>query len=427
MDKTFAFHTLGCKLNFSESSSIAQTLRQKGYQQVEFKEQADLYVINTCSVTEIAEKKSRQFISQAHHRNPQADIFVVGCYSELKSKEISMLDGVKAVLGNTEKFKLLEFIDNKTESRIASGNVLNNNEFFPSFSEGDRTRSFFKIQDGCDYYCSYCTVPYARGHSRSATIEQTIETAKTIASKGIKEIILSGINLGDFGSKNNETLLDLLKELVEIEDIKRIRLSSIEPNLLNDDIINFVSLSDKMMPHFHIPLQSGSNEILTKMKRRYDTALFVNRIETIVNKIPDSFIAVDVIAGFRGETQELFEQTYDLLNSLPIAFIHVFTYSDREKSLSTNFVEKIDVKERKLRSKKLQELSNIKKTEFYNKYINDARHVLFESSQSKGYIGGFTDNYLRVNTLYDKKLVNTISKAKLKSIDINTVFDCNLE
>ncbi len=427
MDKTFAFHTLGCKLNFSESSSIAQTLRQKGYQQVEFKEQADLYVINTCSVTEIAEKKSRQFISQAHHRNPQADIFVVGCYSELKSKEISMLDGVKAVLGNTEKFKLLEFIDNKTESRIASGNVLNNNEFFPSFSEGDRTRSFFKIQDGCDYYCSYCTVPYARGHSRSATIEQTIETAKTIASKGIKEIILSGINLGDFGSKNNETLLDLLKELVEIEDIKRIRLSSIEPNLLNDDIINFVSLSDKMMPHFHIPLQSGSNEILTKMKRRYDTALFVNRIETIVNKIPDSFIAVDVIAGFPGETQELFEQTYDLLNSLPIAFIHVFTYSDREKSLSTNFVEKIDVKERKLRSKKLQELSNIKKTEFYNKYINDARHVLFESSQSKGYIGGFTDNYLRVNTLYDKKLVNTISKAKLKSIDINTVFDCNLE
>lgn len=427
MDKTFAFHTLGCKLNFSESSSIAQTLRQKGYQQVEFKEQADLYVINTCSVTEIAEKKSRQFISQAHHRNPQADIFVVGCYSELKSKEISMLDGVKAVLGNTEKFKLLEFIDNKTESRIASGNVLNNNEFFPSFSEGDRTRSFFKIQDGCDYYCSYCTVPYARGHSRSATIEQTIETAKTIASKGIKEIILSGINLGDFGSKNNETLLDLLKELVEIEDIKRIRLSSIEPNLLNDDIINFVSLSDKMMPHFHIPLQSGSNEILTKMKRRYDTALFVNRIETIVNKIPDSFIAVDVIAGFPGETQELFEQTYDLLNSLPIAFIHVFTYSDREKSLSTNFVEKIDVKERKLRSKKLQELSNIKKTEFYNKYINDARHVLFESSQSKGYIGGFTDNYLRVITLYDKKLVNTISKAKLKSIDINTVFDCNLE
>lgn len=426
MDKTFAFHTLGCKLNFSESSSIAQSLRQKGYHQVEFKEQADLYVINTCSVTEIAEKKSRQFISQAHHRNPQADIFVVGCYSELKAKEISMLDGVKAVLGNTEKFKLLDFVDNN-EKEIASGNIFNTDEFFPSYSQGDRTRSFFKVQDGCDYYCSYCTVPYARGHSRSATIAQTTETAKTIASKGIKEIILSGINLGDFGSKNNETLLELLKELVKIEALKRIRLSSIEPNLLNDDIINFVSISDKMMPHFHIPLQSGSDEILAKMKRRYDTALFVNRIETIINKIPDSFIAVDVIAGFPGETQELFDETYNLLKRLPIAFIHVFTYSDREKSISTNFGEKIDIKERKLRSKLLQDLSNQKKIEFYNNHINDIRPVLFESSQNKGYIGGFTDNYIRVKTVYNKNLVNIITKTKLKSIDINTVFDCNLE
>lgn len=413
--KTVAFHTLGCKLNFSETSTIARNLLDNGYQRVEFNQPSDVYVINTCSVTANADKECRTIVKNAMKANPNGFVVVVGCYAQLKPQEIAEMEGVDLVLGATEKFNIVEYLDdlNKQEDTIIHSCEIEDADFYVgSYSIGDRTRAFLKVQDGCDYKCTYCTIPLARGISRSDTMENVIKNAREIAEKGIKEIVLTGVNIGDYGKgefgnkKHEHTFLELVQELDQVENIERIRISSIEPNLLRNEIIEFVSNSNRFVPHFHIPLQSGSDVILKKMKRRYLTKLYQDRIGKIREVLPNACIGVDVIVGFPGETDELFLETYNFLNSLPISYLHVFTYSERDNTQAIEFDGVVPHHVRKERNKMLRILSEKKRLAFYKTQLGSTHKVLWESDQKNGKIHGFTENYVKVETDFNESLVN---------------------
>ena len=425
--KTAAFHTLGCKLNFAETSTIARQLTGAGYEKVSFDDQAHVYVINTCSVTENADRECKFHVKRAMKANPEGLVVIVGCYAQLKPEEISAIEGVDLVLGAKEKFNILSYLDDlqKTENHglIHSCEIDEADFFIGSYSIGDRTRAFLKVQDGCDYKCTYCTIPLARGISRSDTIENVVKNAKEIAGKGIKEIVLTGVNIGDYGKgefgnkKHEHTFLDLISELDQVEGIERIRISSIEPNLLKDESIDLVSKSRSFVPHFHIPLQSGSDDLLKLMKRRYLTKLYSDRIYKIREVMPDSCIGVDVIVGFPGETEEKFLETYNFLNELPISYLHVFTYSERENTEAVEMEGVVPVPERKKRNKMLRILSEKKKMAFYQTQIGKTLPVLWEHEDKDGIMFGFTENYVRVQKPYDKNSVNQIENLKLNKIE----------
>ncbi|MCX6230995.1 MAG: tRNA (N(6)-L-threonylcarbamoyladenosine(37)-C(2))-methylthiotransferase MtaB [Bacteroidetes bacterium] len=428
MNKKVAFQTFGCKLNFAETSQISRQFVANGFEVADFKETADVYVINTCTVTSIAEKKCKTAIRAAIKRNPDAKVAVVGCFSQLKADEIQEIEGVDIIVGNNEKYKLLELITNREQNNDSGcaycdvKQMDKSDAFVPSYSSGDRTRSFLKIQDGCDYFCTYCAIPFARGRSRSDTIENIVKSAQQIAREGIKEIILTGVNIGDFGKLNNENFLQLIKALDEVDGIERYRISSIEPELLTDEIIEFVVQSKKFLPHFHIPLQSGSNKILKLMKRHYQRELFAERIYKIKTVMPDSCIAADVITGFPGETDEDFNDAVHFITSLPISYLHVFTYSERPDTLAAKLEGVVPVNIRRERSKQLQILSDRKKHEFYLQNKGRMKKVLFESDIHHGFIFGFTDNYIRVKIITDKTLINKVLDVRLKDLDSDEVF-----
>ncbi len=416
---TVAFYTLGCKLNFSETSTIARHLQEEGYKRVPFNDAADIYVINTCSVTDTADKKCRYVIHKALRTNPRAFIVVTGCFAQLKPHSLMNMKGVDLVLGSNEKFDLKNHLDNlekKAVAEVYAGNIAKDKRFMPSYSSGDRTRTFLKVQDGCDYMCSYCTIPHARGRSRNGTIAQTIEQAREAARAGAREIILTGVNIGDFGKSTGESFFDLVQTLDKVDELERIRISSIEPNLLSTDIIEFVARSKKFMPHFHIPLQSGSDKVLQLMKRRYDTALFKNRVNTIRHHLPHAFIGVDVIVGVRGETLEEFETTRAFLSSLDVSQLHVFTYSERANTQALKIEHHVPVDERKRRSQVLHQLSDEKLKDFYRRFVGKTAPVLFEAQHSNGTMLGFTHNYIRIEAPYNPKLTNQIAEVKLTKV-----------
>jgi len=419
--KKVAFYTLGCKLNFAETSSLARMFDPVEYKIVDFKEKADIYIINTCTVTANADKKSRNSIYRAIKKNDEALIVAVGCYSQLHADKIAEIDGVDLVLGSNEKFNLTEYIDKyyAEKKAIYKCDYNNINTFLPAYSLGDRTRSFLKVQDGCDYFCTYCTIPFARGKSRNISIADIVEQAKEIAKNDIKEIVLTGVNIGDFGKTTNETFLDLLKQLHNVDGIERYRISSIEPNLITEEIIQFVASSKKFMPHFHIPLQSGCNKILSLMQRKYNRELFAEKVETILKHIPHAGIGTDVIVGFPGETEYDLNDTYDFLNNLNLSYLHVFTYSERKGTKSVKFAGKVSPQEKKLRSEKLHHLSEIIETKFAKANIGSKRKVLFENYNKNGIMYGYTDNYIRIQTPFNKQLSNQIVEVKLKQTDIN--------
>ena len=405
-----AFHTMGCKTNFSDTSTISNEMLSHGYQKVSYKEEADIYVLNTCSVTENADKEARKLIRQARRRNPYAKIAVIGCYAQLQPDQISNIAGVDLVLGSSEKFNLLTHLNSlndNNQSKIVRLPINQNNSFQSSFTNGERTRSYLKIQDGCNYNCSFCTIPLARGRSRSDTIENTVKIAQNIADSGAKEIVLTGINIGDFGSTNNENFFQLIKTLDNLKGIERFRISSIEPNLLSNDIISFCANSNKFVPHFHIPLQSGSDSILQSMKRRYNTDLYKSRVEHIKKIIPDCCIGVDVIVGYPGEKEDHFEQTYSFIESMDVSYLHVFSYSKRKDTFAVSLNDQVTKERKEYRSKALHHLSNKKKKQFYNQYINKIRPVLVEQSIN-GKIQGFTDNYIKVNVDQELSCYNKI-------------------
>ncbi len=405
-----AFHTMGCKTNFSDTSTISNEMLSHGYQKVSYKEEADIYVLNTCSVTENADKEARKLIRQARRRNPYAKIAVIGCYAQLQPDQISNIAGVDLVLGASEKFNLLTHLNSlndNNQSKIVRLSINQNNSFQSSFTNGERTRSYLKIQDGCNYNCSFCTIPLARGRSRSDTIENTVKIAQNIADSGAKEIVLTGINIGDFGSTNNENFFQLIKTLDNLKGIERFRISSIEPNLLSNDIISFCANSNKFVPHFHIPLQSGSDSILQSMKRRYNTDLYKSRVEHIKKIIPDCCIGVDVIVGYPGEKEDHFEQTYSFIESMDVSYLHVFSYSKRKDTFAASLNDQVTKERKEYRSKALHRLSNKKKKQFYNQYINKIRPVLVEQSIN-GKIQGFTDNYIKVNVDQELSCYNKI-------------------
>ena len=413
--KRIAFHTLGCKLNYSETSTISRDLIHNGFEKVDYQDTADIYVINTCSVTDNADKEARKLIRKAKRSNPSANIAVIGCYAQLNPDEIADIDGVDIVIGAEEKFNLLEHLNElsvKEEKMILGSDIDNVHLFEPSYSIGDRTRSYLKIQDGCDYTCSFCTIPLARGKSRSGTINATIALAKEVALAGAKEIVLTGVNIGDFGAGSDETLLDLLIELDEIEGVQRFRISSIEPNLLNNDIITFCNMSKKFVPHFHIPLQSGSNKILKAMRRRYDRDLYEDRINSIKSLNSDTCIGVDVMVGFPGESDEDFLETYNFLNELDISYLHVFTYSERQNTYAIQINETIPKPVKAERSKTLHALSNKKRRLFYDQFISTKRDVLFENVRN-GKLLGHTDNYIKVEVDKYQNRSNQIHSIKL--------------
>jgi threonylcarbamoyladenosine tRNA methylthiotransferase MtaB len=417
--KRAAFYTLGCKLNFSETSSIAGTFNEVGFERVDFDEEADVYVINTCSVTNQGDKSSRNIIRQAVRKHPNAMVIVVGCYSQLKPEEVGQLEGVDLVLGTQEKFKIPEYLGNlkkKKTTEIRTTRLPDIKSYHEAFSWGDRTRSFLKVQDGCDYYCSFCTIPYARGRSRNDSIENTVNEARKAVAKGFKEIVLTGVNIGDFGKSTDENFLDLLKALEKTEGLERLRLGSIEPNLLKDDIIELVAGSKVLMPHFHIPLQSGSDEVLSLMKRRYSTKLFERRIERIRELVPHAFIGVDVIAGTNGETEKLFQESYDFINELEISQLHAFTYSERSGTQALKIPWKVDKENRKRRTQMYINLSEKKLRSFYEKNLGTNRTVLFEAQKNGDEMSGFTENYVKVETAFNESLVNELKEVKLKSI-----------
>ena len=405
-----AFHTMGCKTNFSDTSTISNEMLSHGYQKVSYKEEADIYVLNTCSVTENADKEARKLIRQARRRNPYAKIAVIGCYAQLQPDQISNIAGVDLVLGASEKFNLLTHLNSlndNNQSKIVRLPINQNNSFQSSFTNGERTRSYLKIQDGCNYNCSFCTIPLARGRSRSDTIENTVKIAQNIADSGAKEIVLTGINIGDFGSTNNENFFQLIKTLDNLKGIERFRISSIEPNLLSNEIISFCANSNKFVPHFHIPLQSGSDSILHSMKRRYNTDLYKSRVEHIKKIIPDCCIGVDVIVGYPGEKEDHFEQTYSFIESMDVSYLHVFSYSKRKDTFAASLNDQVTKERKEYRSKALHRLSNKKKKQFYNQYINKIRPVLVEQSIN-GKIQGFTDNYIKVNVDQELSCYNKI-------------------
>ena len=414
--KRIAFHTMGCKLNLSETGTISRDFIQHGFQKVSYKEKADIYVLNTCSVTENANKEARKLIRQAKRRNPDSSIAIIGCYAQLKPNEISKIKGVDLVLGAKEKFNLLthlEKLDIKDKTKIVESDIRGINSFKPSYSSAERTRSFLKIQDGCNYTCSFCTIPLARGKSRSDSIKNTMETAKKITNRGAREIVLTGVNIGDFGHGTTETFYDLIQQLDTINELDRIRISSIEPNLLSTQIIDFCATSKKIMPHFHIPLQSGSNKILQSMRRRYNRELYEEKIIKIKNLIPDACIGVDVIVGFPGETDSEFYKTYDYLKELDISYLHVFSYSERENTEAIKIKDVVNFEERAERSKMLHILSNKKTHLFNDKFLNSNRLVLFESIKN-GKVIGHTDNYIQVQVDGDSKLINKILPVNLE-------------
>jgi threonylcarbamoyladenosine tRNA methylthiotransferase MtaB len=425
-----AFHTLGCKLNFSESSSLSRLFEENGYAVVDFEEKADIYVINTCSVTDFADRKCRKVVRQAQSISPHAHIIVTGCYAQLKPKEIAEIPGVDMVLGAAEKFRILDFIgelaDRDSAGIVHAAAVKEVSEFAGSFSFGDRTRSFLKIQDGCDYKCTFCTIPQARGASRSDTIENVIANAHKIASLGCREIVLAGVNIGDFGNgteviegtkpKKNELFIDLIKELDKVEGIDRIRISSIEPNLLTDEVISFVAGSQRFMPHFHIPLQSGNNKQLAEMRRRYKRELYSEKVAKIKELMPYCCIGVDVIVGFPGETDEDFLETYRFINELDISYLHVFTYSERANTPAAEMSGVVPVDVRRSRNEALRMLSEKKKRYFYEQHIGSCRPVLFEKESEGGHLSGFTDNYIKINTGFAPELVNHIKVAELQRV-----------
>ncbi len=410
-----AFHTMGCKTNFSETSTISSEMQRYGYEKVSYKDEADIYVLNTCSVTENADKEARKLIRKARRLNPFAKIAVIGCYAQLQPEQISKIPGVDLVLGASEKFNLLSHLNSlngTNESKIITSTIKNISSFQPSFTNGERTRSYLKIQDGCNYNCSFCTIPLARGKSRSDTIENTVKIAQNIADSGAKEIVLTGINIGDFGSEKDESFLQLIMMLDNLKGIERFRISSIEPNLLSDEIISFCADSNKFVPHFHIPLQSGSDSILKSMKRRYNTDLYKSRVEYIKELIPDCCIGVDLIVGYPGEGEEHFEQTKAFIENIDISYLHVFSYSQRKNTLAASLNNQVTKEHKDYRSKALHILSNKKQTEFYNQYINTIRPVLVEQSIN-GKIQGFTDNYIKVNIDKHLSCQNTIISVLL--------------
>ena len=417
--RTAAFYTLGCKLNFSETSTIARDLEEEGFARVEFEKGADIYIINTCSVTDQADKKCRNIVRKALKYNPNAFVVVIGCYAQLKPKEISSIDGVDLVLGAQEKFKISNYLNklNKNSSPVVMNKHIKHvNEFYPGYSQGDRVRSFFKVQDGCNYFCSFCTIPLARGKSRSGSVKQTILKAKELANSEVKEVVLTGVNIGDFGNGTNENFYDLIKELDKIENIDRFRISSIEPDLLSDQIIEFVHNSNKFVPHFHIPLQSGSDQLLKSMRRRYDTKLYSDKIEKIKKLMPNACIGVDVIVGYPGETDEEFNKTMNFLKSLPISYLHVFTYSERANTTAPRMGEVVPMEERRKRSKQLRILSLKLKQKFYQEQIGSQEKVLLETKEDNS-IYGFTENYIKVKIPGKIELKNNIVKVKLKELN----------
>jgi threonylcarbamoyladenosine tRNA methylthiotransferase MtaB len=424
--KKVAFYTLGCKLNFSETSTIARNFQDEGFDRVDFEEVADMYVINTCSVTENADKQFKQVVRKAMKLNDKAFIAAIGCYAQLKPEELANVDGVDLVLGATEKFKITDYINDlskKDRGEVHSCEISEADFYVGSYSIGDRTRAFLKVQDGCDYKCTYCTIPLARGISRSDELENVLKNAKEISDQNIKEIVLTGVNIGDYGKgefgnkKHEHTFLELVQELDKVEGIERLRISSIEPNLLKNETIEFVSKSRIFVPHFHIPLQSGSNEILKLMKRRYQREIYTERVNKIREVMPDACIGVDVIVGFPGETDEHFLETYHFLNEMDISYLHVFTYSERDNTEAAEMQGVVPANVRAKRSKMLRSLSVKKRRAFYESQIGTNRTVLFETENKEGYIHGFTENYVRVKTPWNPELANTLQQINLTKID----------
>ena len=424
--KKVAFYTLGCKLNFSETSTIARNFQEEGFDRVDFEEVADIYVINTCSVTDNADKQFKQVVRKALQKNDKAFVAALGCYAQLKPEELAAVDGVDLVLGATEKFKITDYINDLSKNdmgEVHSCEIEEADFYVGSYSIGDRTRAFLKVQDGCDYKCTYCTIPLARGISRSDTMENVMKNAAEISARGIKEIVLTGVNIGDYGKgefgnkKHEHTFLELVQHLDEVEGIERLRISSIEPNLLKNETIDFVSKSRTFVPHFHIPLQSGSNDILKKMKRRYLRELYVDRVTKIREVMPHACIGVDVIVGFPGETDEHFLETYHFLNDLDISYLHVFTYSERDNTEAVDMDGVVPKNVRAKRSKMLRGLSVKKRRAFYESQIGTTRTVLFEGENKEGYINGFTENYVKVITPWNPELVNTLHEVNLTKID----------
>ena len=424
--KKVAFYTLGCKLNFSETSTIARDFENENFTRVDFSESADVYVINTCSVTENADKRFKSIVRQSQKVNPEAFVIAIGCYAQLQPKQLADVDGVDLVLGATEKFKITDYLNDLTKNDIGaihSCEIEDADFYVGSYSFGDRTRAFLKVQDGCDYKCTYCTIPLARGISRSDTLQNVLSNAREITQKGIKEIVLTGVNIGDYGKgefgnkKHEHTFFELVQALDTVEGLERVRISSIEPNLLKDETIDFVAQSDNFVPHFHIPLQSGSNELLKLMRRRYMKALYVDRVARIKHKMPNACIGVDVIVGFPGETDELFLETYEFLNHLDVSYLHVFSYSERPNTVAATMEAKVPKAVRTKRSKMLRGLSVKKRRAFYESQLGTVQNVLFESENKEGYIHGFTRNYVKVKAPWNPELVNTIHDVYLKAID----------
>lgn len=418
--RTIAFHTLGCKLNFAESSYLAGIFVAKGYEQVDFREKADVYVINTCTVTRIAEKKCRNAIRMARNLNPDAIIAVMGCMSQLNDKQIEKIEGVDFIIGNDDKIKIVDLIEErhvKAETENLVLDISRLKSYYPSYSSSDRTRSFLKIQDGCDYFCTYCAIPYSRGRSRNDDISSVVAQAKILAEQGKKEVVLTGVNIGDFGKSTGESFLDLIKALDKVEGIERYRISSIEPNLITEEVIDFCVESKAFLPHFHIPLQAGTNKILRLMKRKYERELFAQRVNYINKVMPRAFIAADVIVGFPGETEEDFEDTKAFIEQLPLAALHVFTYSERPGTPAASMQGSVPISERHRRSEELQKISDRKKQEFYLNNKGCELNVLWESDEEDGMMFGWTDNYIRVGRKYDKLYVNTITKEKIEILD----------
>ncbi len=429
--KKVAFYTLGCKLNFSETSTIARDFSTEGFNRVDFSEQADIYVINTCSVTDNADKRFKTIVKQALKSNPEAFIIAIGCYAQLKPQELADVNGVDLVLGATEKFNITSYINDllshpersRRVGEIHSCDIEEADFYVGSYSIGDRTRAFLKIQDGCDYKCTFCTIPLARGISRSDELKNVLHNAKEISEKGIKEIVLTGVNIGDYGKgefgnkKHEHTFFELVKALDRVEGIERLRISSIEPNLLKNETIAFVAQSKSFVPYFHIPLQSGSDPLLKKMKRRYNIALYKDRVSKIKEVLPHACIGVDVIVGFPGETDELFLETYNFLNALDISYLHVFTYSERDNTIAIEMEGVVPKNVRTKRSKMLRGLSVKKRRAFYESQLGTTRTVLFEGENKEGYIHGFTENYVKVKTPWNPELVNTLHQIKLTKID----------
>ena len=439
--KTVAFYTLGCKLNYSETSSIGRLFEKGGYSKVDFEEGANIYVINTCSVTDFADRKCRQVVRRALNAAPNAFVVVVGCYAQLKPKEIADIPGVDLVLGAAEKFRILDFVDDLVKSpdkgMVVASEVKEANQFVNSFSFGDRTRSFLKVQDGCDYKCSFCTIPLARGKSRSNTVSSIVDNAKEIAGMGIKEIVLTGVNIGDFGNgteviegtkpKKEALFIDLIQALDKVEGIERFRISSIEPNLCTNEVIEFVAGSRRFAQHFHIPLQSGNDKQLKMMRRRYNRALYQNRVEKIKELMPHCCIGVDVIVGFPGETEDDFLETYRFINELDISYLHVFTYSERPNTPAIELPGKVEMGERKRRNKMLTILSNKKKRYFYEQHLGQSRPVLFESHKNASLVTGFTDNYIKIETTFNESLINTVQNVELKKVNENLSVSVDLQ